>query len=72
MSGTTPWSWSGPLDPIIPAEKKGFNSKMIIDAGRPYEWKDKFPAAVRSDPKLLAQVEKKWGGLFSTETTKKG
>jgi 4-hydroxy-3-polyprenylbenzoate decarboxylase len=35
--------WSGPLDPIIPRERKGFSSRMIIDACRPFEWRDKFP-----------------------------
>lgn len=62
--------WSGPLDPIIPAEKKGFNSKMIIDACRPYEWRDKFPAVVCSDPKLLGEMERKWGELFLTKTSR--
>ncbi len=38
--------WSGPLDPIIPPERKGFNSKMIIDACRPFEWRDKFPRVI--------------------------
>ena len=37
--------WSGPLDPIIPRERKGFSSRMIIDACRPFEWRNKFPPA---------------------------
>jgi len=35
--------WSGPLDPRIPVGEKGFNSRAVIDAPRPYEWRDKFP-----------------------------
>jgi UbiD family decarboxylase len=35
--------WSGPLDPAIPRDESGFNSRAIIDATRPYEWRDKFP-----------------------------
>ena len=37
--------WSGPLDPIIPRERKNFSSRMMIDACRPYEWRDRFPPA---------------------------
>ena len=36
--------WSGPLDPVIQVGKKGFNSRAIIDATRPYEWMKDFPA----------------------------
>jgi hypothetical protein len=42
--------WSGPLDPIIPRERKGFSSRMIIDACRPFEWCDKFAPRPRSAP----------------------
>ena len=30
--------WSGLLDPIIPKDRKGVSSRMIIDACRPFEW----------------------------------
>ncbi len=56
--------WSGPLDPIIPAGQKGFNSRAIIDACRPYEWKDKFPAVVESPPELMKMVKKRWGHIL--------
>ena len=29
-------AWSGPLDPIIPADQKGFSSRAIIDATKPF------------------------------------
>ena len=46
-------AWSGPLDPIIPPGKKGFNSRFVIDATRPWEWRDKFPAtSAISDRKI--------------------
>ncbi len=53
--------WSGPLDPRIPVGKKGFNSRAIIDASRPYEWKDDFSPVVESSPELRAATLKKWG-----------
>ncbi|HLC25170.1 MAG TPA: UbiD family decarboxylase [bacterium] len=52
--------WSGPLDPIIPKALKGFNSRAIIDATRPFEWKDEFPRVAESSPELREKVRKKW------------
>lgn len=58
--------WSGPLDPIIPPGQKGLNSRAIIDATRPFEWRDKFPPVAESSPERRAEVLKKWDGvLFS-------
>jgi 4-hydroxy-3-polyprenylbenzoate decarboxylase len=53
--------WSGPLDPIIPKDDKGFNSRAIIDATRPYDWKDAFPPVSRSSRELRERVLGKWG-----------
>jgi 4-hydroxy-3-polyprenylbenzoate decarboxylase len=52
--------WSGPLDPRIPEGKKGLNSRAIIDACRPYQWKDKFPPVAESSPELNEATLKKW------------
>jgi 3-polyprenyl-4-hydroxybenzoate decarboxylase len=52
--------WSGPLDPIIPEGSKGHNSRAIIDACRPYEWREQFPPVVAVDPALRERVLKKW------------
>jgi 4-hydroxy-3-polyprenylbenzoate decarboxylase len=53
--------WSGPLDPIVQRGKKGFNSRAVIDACRPYEWIKDFPASVIVPPELAQQVRQKWG-----------
>jgi len=53
-------TWSGPLDPIIPTGKKGFNSRAIIDATRPFEWQDEFPAVSKIDAKTHDEVSAKW------------
>jgi 4-hydroxy-3-polyprenylbenzoate decarboxylase len=53
-------AWSGPLDPIIPKEQKGFSSRMIIDACRPYEWMKDFPPAAEISPDLRQAVMSKW------------
>jgi UbiD family decarboxylase len=52
--------WSGPLDPIIPPGQKGFNSRMIIEAVRPWEWRDKFPATSAIDDDTRSQFSAKW------------
>jgi 3-polyprenyl-4-hydroxybenzoate decarboxylase len=53
-------AWSGPLDPIIPKERKGFSSRMIIDACRPFEWRDKFPPAAEISRDLQDSLLVKW------------
>jgi UbiD family decarboxylase len=54
-------TWSSPLDPAIQPGKKGFNSRAIIDATRPWEWKDQFPRVSAIAPELRDQLEAKWG-----------
>ena len=51
---------SGPLDPIIPREPKGFSSRMMIDACRPFEWRDKFPPAGEIGAERQQALMKKW------------
>jgi 4-hydroxy-3-polyprenylbenzoate decarboxylase len=53
-------AWSGPLDPVIPPGKKGFNSRFVIDATRPWEWRDQFPAVAEMSEGLRAQITEKW------------
>jgi 4-hydroxy-3-polyprenylbenzoate decarboxylase len=53
--------WSGPLDPVIHPTKKGFNSRAIIDATRPYEWMKDFPPVAESSKEVLDATAKKWG-----------
>ena len=54
-------TWSGPLDPIIPPGHKGHNSRMIIEATRPYEWRDRFPAISQISNDTRNQLSAKWG-----------
>ena len=57
-------AWSGPLDPAIPKERKGFNSRAIIDATRPYEWRDKFPAVNAVSDELKQTLDQKYAELL--------
>ncbi len=56
--------WSGPLDPAIHPDRKGFNSRAIIDACRPYEWRSEFPKVVDYAPELRERVIGKWGHIL--------
>ncbi len=53
------------LDPLIGMRTEILlNSRAIIDATRPYEWKNEFPVPVTMNPKLVEQVRQRWGSLL--------
>ncbi|MCH7543300.1 MAG: UbiD family decarboxylase [Proteobacteria bacterium] len=56
-------AWSGALDP---RKRVGdnFNSRAIVDACRPYEWKDEFPPVAESSPDLKQKTYDKWKDLL--------
>jgi 4-hydroxy-3-polyprenylbenzoate decarboxylase len=56
-------AWSGPLDPAIHPDEKGFNSRMIFDATRPYEWRDRFPAVCNLTAEEARVARERWGWL---------
>jgi 4-hydroxy-3-polyprenylbenzoate decarboxylase len=57
--------WSGPLDLLISPERKEreefYNSRAILDATRPFEWRDQFPLVAESSPEIREKFLKKWG-----------
>jgi UbiD family decarboxylase len=61
-------AWSSALDPRIPEEKKlagtTSHSKAIIDACRPFAWKDKFPRTSALTEDEARQIEAKWGSAL--------
>lgn len=59
-------SWSNPLDPIIPRAERGFNSRALINACRPFEWMGDFPKVSGASRELKEQVSEKYGGYFSS------
>ncbi len=54
-------AWSSSADPALPVNQKQFNSRCIIDACKPYEWKDKFYPVAETSPELRAELLNKWG-----------
>jgi 4-hydroxy-3-polyprenylbenzoate decarboxylase len=61
-------AWSTPLDPsIAPADKamgNTTNSRAVINACRPYHWRDKYPTVNMPTPELWELAKKKWGYLL--------
>lgn len=58
-------AWSGPLDSAIRPEEKGYNSRALIDATRPWEWRDKFPQVNAPSAAYAQKAREKWGHLLS-------
>jgi 4-hydroxy-3-polyprenylbenzoate decarboxylase len=61
-------AWSTPLDPRIEPERKAkgdnTNSRAIIDACRPWHWRDKFPAVNMPSPEARRAAMQKFGHLL--------
>lgn len=61
-------AWSTPLDPRIPLEEKAkgnfTNSRAIIDACRPFYWRDKFPVVNRPTAETMKRAHEKFGYLL--------
>jgi UbiD family decarboxylase len=58
-------AWSGPIDPAIHPDLKGHNSRLLYDATRPWEWRDKFPPAIGPDPETKAKTREQWGWIIN-------
>jgi 4-hydroxy-3-polyprenylbenzoate decarboxylase len=62
--------WSTPLDPLLTPEKRKerdfSNSRAIINACRPFHWRDKYPRVNRVSEGLRDQTLGKWKDLFSS------
>jgi 4-hydroxy-3-polyprenylbenzoate decarboxylase len=56
---------SGPLDPALEPGKKMYNSRLLIDATRPWEWRDKFATPIGPSPAIKAETRRKWGHLLA-------
>ena len=58
-------AWSSALDPRIPPDEKlvgiTAHSKVIIEACRPFSWRDKFPPTSALSQEEARVVEAKWG-----------
>ena len=57
-------AWSGPLDTAIEPGRRGFNSRLLIDATKPWEWRERF-----AEPVVTAEMSRaareKWGWILT-------
>ena len=61
-------AWSGPLDPLISPEAKAkgeyFNSRLIINAAKPWSWRTEFPKPIGPTLEYRRKTREKWGHLL--------
>lgn len=64
-------AWSTPQDPRISPEDRELgnitNSRAIIDACRPFHWKDEFPAVNAPSPEMAQYAREKYSYLLESE-----
>jgi 4-hydroxy-3-polyprenylbenzoate decarboxylase len=62
-------AWSSALDPRIPDESKRSgttsHSKLIIEAVRPFGWKDKYPPTSALTAEEASEISSKWSGAIA-------
>lgn len=67
--------WSSHLDPRIPPNEKAAgmtsNSKLMINACRPFSWIDRFPASTRLTPDEAAAIAEKWQPVLEKRNSRK-
>jgi 4-hydroxy-3-polyprenylbenzoate decarboxylase len=56
-------TWSTALDPMLP-KPPYHNSRAMIDACRPWAWRNEFPAVAEASPELMAATKAKWSHLL--------
>jgi UbiD family decarboxylase len=63
-------SWTSDLDPRLPPEKRDKGdftmSRMLIDACKPFVWRDRFPMANKFSAEKRAEVWQKWLAQLNT------
>ncbi len=66
-------AWSTPLDPRIPPEDRAAgnmtNSRAIIDACRPYHWRDQFPMVNAPTPDEARSARERFGYLLEGKSS---
>jgi 4-hydroxy-3-polyprenylbenzoate decarboxylase len=63
--------WSTPLDPMAYAGEgpRYYNNRMIIDACRPFDRRETFPAVARVTEADAKQLRERWPALFEADGT---
>lgn len=56
-------TWGSRVDPLVQPGQPTYNSRLLIDACRPFERLDSFPVVASSDSELLERVARRWPEL---------
>lgn len=56
-------AWSGPLDQALDPDERLTNSRLLIDATRPWEWRERFAEPV-TDAERSRSILARWGHLL--------
>jgi 4-hydroxy-3-polyprenylbenzoate decarboxylase len=56
----TRFSTNTPLDTARPPEDRLFASRCVVDACRPWEWRDRYPVVAQTSPALARKMYEKW------------
>jgi UbiD family decarboxylase len=59
-------TWGSRVDPLREPGAPAFNSRAIIDACRPWDRLDAFPAVAEATPETLDTVARKWPDVFGS------
>lgn len=57
-------TWGSKLDPMLGEGLPPYNSRAVVDACRPYERRDTFPAVAESDPTYLKSIHERWRNVL--------
>jgi 4-hydroxy-3-polyprenylbenzoate decarboxylase len=61
-------SWDSPADPRLPPERRAAgdmtHSVAVINACKPYHWRDKFPPSNAPSPEVARKAREKFGWLL--------
>jgi UbiD family decarboxylase len=61
-------SWDSPADPRLPPDRRAAgdmtHSVAIIDACKPFHWRDRFPPSNTPSPELARKAREKFGWLL--------
>src|SRR5439155_26173451 len=66
-----PRAWSSMIDAAVHPDDRPFNSRLLIDATRPWEWRDRYPKSVWT-MEMERVARDKWGWILQSEGTVDG
>jgi 4-hydroxy-3-polyprenylbenzoate decarboxylase len=60
-------AYGGGMDSAKHPDERIFNSRLLIDACKPWEWRNRFPPTSGSDPQTKRETRRKWGWILDAQ-----